>query len=103
MARIESKTISWNPSEAEDVAGYRVYYKPAAEEDSIQYGDPFIETTDAQVMAPDDFPDGSFSEEGDYLVGVSALDEAGNESDIAEVVHPFDLTAPPMPTGLSVS
>jgi hypothetical protein len=102
MARVEPKTISWNPSESSDVEKYRVYYK-ADDSSSFQYTDPYIETTETQVTAPDDFPDGTFSQEGDYLIGVSALDAMGNESDITEVVHPFDLVPPMAPTGLSVS
>ena len=102
MARIQSKTISWNPSESADVAGYRVYYKPE-DGDAIGYGDPYIETSDSQVVAPDDFPEGTFDTEGDYRIGIGALDAMGNESDIVEIIHPFDLS-PPLPvTGLSVS
>lgn len=102
MARIQSKTISWNPSASADVAGYRVYYKPD-DGNAIQYGDPYIETPDAQVAAPDDFPAGAFDAEGDYRIGIGALDEMGNESDIVEIVHPFDLIPPQPVTGLSVS
>ena len=55
------------------------------------------------MVAPDDFPAGAFDAEGDYRLGVGALDEMGNESDIVEIVHPFDLVPPQPVTGLSVS
>lgn len=102
MAKIEPKTISWNPSESTDVTGYKVYYKPD-DGNPFGYDAPRIETQATEVQAPHDFPADAFSEEGDYLIGVSAVDGAGNESDITEVTHPFDLTPPEAPTGLSVS
>jgi hypothetical protein len=100
--KIESKTISWKPSTSSDVAKYRVRCKPD-DGSGFAYGDAFVETTNTQIVAPDDFPDGTFSSEGSYLVGVSAVDDQGNESDIAEITHPFDFVPPKPPTGLSVS
>lgn len=102
MSRINSKTISWNPSSSSDVQAYRVYYKPD-DGTAIQYTDPYIETPDSQVLAPDDFPSDAFDVDGDYRIGVGALDDMGNESDIEEGVYPFDLTPPSPVTGLSVS
>lgn len=102
MAKIKPKTISWNPSESDDVAGYRVYHKPA-DGNPFDYGDPFVETPANEITAPDDFPEGAFSAETEYLIGVSAVDDMGNESDIAEVSSPFDFIPPEPPTGLSVS
>lgn len=101
MARIEPKTISWNKSESSDVQKYRVYYKPA-DGTPFGYDAPRIETQVTEVQAPEDFPEGTFDLEGDYLIGVSAVDSMGNESDIVEVTHPFDLNPPKPPTGLSV-
>lgn len=102
MARIKPKTISWNPSESQDVVAYRVYAKP---DDGALFGydAQHIETAEVIIYAPDDFPEGTFETEGDYLIGVSAVDDAGNESDITEVAHPFDLNPPKPVTGLAVS
>lgn len=102
MARTASKTISWNPSSSPDVQSYRVYYKPD-DGSAVQYNDPYIETQDSQVIAPDDFPSGAFNTDGDYRIGIGALDDMGNESDITEITHPFDLTPPDPVTGLAVS
>jgi hypothetical protein len=102
MAKIKSKTISWNPSVSDDVVEYKVYYK-LDDGAPIEYSTDFISTTVPEVTAPGDFPEGTFDTEGDYRIGVGVVDDVGNESDIVEVVHPFDVNPPEPVTGLSVS
>lgn len=101
MPKINTKTISWNESESADVVSYKVYYK-MDDGQPFGYNDSNIESQETKVLTPDDFPEGAFSEEGDYLIGVSAVDDAGNESDIMEVSHPFDFVPPEPVTGLNV-
>lgn len=105
MAKIKSRKISWDKSEADDIAGYKVYYKPD-DGGSFNYDDPSISVDDpdkTSVVVPDDFPEDAFPEDGDYLIGVSAFDDIGNEADIVDVSAPFDFTPPEPITGLKVS
>ncbi len=102
MSKVKTKTISWEPSTSSDVTKYRVRWK-LNDGTSFGYNAEFIETSNLSVRAPDDFPEGNFTEEDEYLIGVSAVDDQGNESDIQEITAPFDFVPPNPPTGLSVS
>ncbi len=99
MAKIKTKTIRWNPSPDSDVAVYRVYY---AKGSAVDYTNPFIETTNTEVIAPNDFPADAFDEDVDYTVGVTAVDDQGNESDMVVLSHPFDFIPPSAVSGLVV-
>lgn len=102
MAYINSKNISWNPSTSDDVVGYRVRYK-VADGNPIVYTDPYLVVGNTLVVAPNDFPSGTFDNDTDYTLGVSAVDDMGNESDIIELDTPLDFVPPQPPTGLTVS
>jgi len=97
--RIVSKQITWSPAMATDVVAQRVYYDSAP----LDYNAPFIEVGSAtnSVLVPDDFPVGSLTE-GDYNIGVTALDAWGNESDMAQKTFFFDFTAPDAPADLQL-
>jgi len=100
MARIQSHTIKIDPSPDQDVVKYRVYVSKG--ETANPYEDIMVETTSLEVIAPDDFPDGTFDEEGTYVIQATAVDGQGNESDPMVINHFFDLTPPRPPAGLSV-
>ena len=99
MARIVKRKISWDASTADDVEKYRVYWEEAPTVPT--YASPHVETTETFIVIPDDAP--SFpTKEGDYVIGVSAVDKVGNESDINTVTAPFDFTAPDAPGNVTV-
>ena len=100
--RTIKKRIRWDPSLAADVAVYRVYVEK--EPTAVGYDSQYIEVTapTTQVVVPDDFPAGTFSEDTLYNMGISALDDLGNESDITPVSAPFDFVAPDAPTNIIV-
>ena len=100
MAKIAKHTIKWNPVSDAGLAGYRVYVKYG--ETADPYEGTMIETMDTEAVVPDDFPAGTFDQEGTYVIQVSAFDSQGNESDTVVISHPFDFTPPPAPTGLHV-
>lgn len=102
MALIKSKTISWNPSSSSDVVSYNVRCK-VNDGEPFSYSDEAISVNSPSIVAPDDFPAGTFEVETDYLVGVSAVDDMGNESDITELASPFDFMPPQPITGLKIS
>ena len=100
MARIAKHTIRWNPVSDPGLAGYRVYVK--AGDTAEPYEGTVIETQATEVTVPDDFPAGTFDQEGNYVIQISAYDDQGNESDTEVLVHPFDFTPPQKPTGMEV-
>jgi hypothetical protein len=54
-----------------------------------------------QVIITDVIPD-AINWNGNYDLGITALDTVGNESDIARGSSFFDFVAPPSPTGFTI-
>lgn len=96
MAKIAKKEIYWLPVEGADVMGYRVY--AVAQGTPFSYALPFIGSVDASVVAPDDFPAGTFDADITYDIFITAVDDVGNESDPLALSAPFDFVAPNPPT-----
>jgi len=106
MSKLVSKTLSWDDTviSTQGVVGFYVYYVKGG---TVNYTSPKIGPipivtgqTTYSVSIPSVLP----LTEGAYELGVSALDAAGNESDIAVLdPSPFDFTAPTAPVNLRVS
>jgi hypothetical protein len=103
MAKIIKRKIWWNPVEGEDVVNYKVY--TALQGTDFTYDLPAIqvEATITEVLAPEDFPEGTFDIDTNYNVWITAVDDVGNESDPLELNAPFDFVAPSSPSGGGVS
>ena len=99
MARVRKRKVSWNPSNASGVTGYKLYWAVGKE---VNYDCDFAELGDVtEIILPDGVP--SFPiVAGDMELGVVAVDHIGNESDMTKLSAPFDFTAPEAPTGLAV-
>lgn len=98
MAKIVKRRIWWDhPVDVPDLAGYRVYIALAPV--TFGYDLSNIETGPdrLEVIAPDDFPAGTFDQEGDYFIWITAFDEVGNESDPLALSARFDFIPPPAP------
>lgn len=101
MAKVISKRISWTAATTPDIVAHRVYVEP--EGTLIDYNS-FNTTVDmpkTDIVVPGEFP-GWPMEEGNYGVGISSVDDMGNESDITIISSPFDFSAPDAPTGVVV-
>jgi hypothetical protein len=99
MAKIVSKKIKWEASTSPDVAGYKVYWTTGS---VLHYNDACKDVgNNTLVLVPQNIPDFPMTD-GNILVGVTAYDEFGNESDMVLLTIPFDFTAPDAPTGLAV-
>ena len=126
MSRVKPRgTVAFPASPSTDVVGYRFYYRQVGTPDP---GDPGAtppippgEADDGNLSYNDasaEIPLSSVSEDGNVVVdlgalelpsidgelrvGLSAIDDAGNESDIGPTVDvPFDSVAPDAP-GLGV-
>lgn len=108
MPKIVARKIRWNP--VEGATGFKVYYGPTTpgvpftyEAPSVPAGVPALDGDGKHGIFLNAFPELAALPEGTYDFAVTALDEAGNESDFAEVENvPLDLTAPNAPTGVEV-
>jgi hypothetical protein len=103
VAKVKKKRVSWTPAIDADIVKHKVYVSEADLELDI-YTDDFIiiDMPTCSVLLPDEFPAGTFVGEGNFTVGVSAIDDVGNEGDVAIVASPFDFIAPGVPTNLIV-
>jgi len=106
MAKIKSKIFRFTPSASPDVVGYRVYVDlPGA----LTYSSPshteLNPTPDADGKVAVDLANLSISatKDGIYDIGVAALDDADNESDMATLAGVnLDFIAPDAPTNLEI-
>lgn len=101
MAKIRTRTIKWNASKATDVAGYKFYWNLPGM--PVDYATNFVDVGNkTEIKVPDEVTGLPADYEGDLVVGVSAYDTTGNESDIAKATFPLDFAAPDAPTGLII-
>jgi hypothetical protein len=99
MGKIKQKKLRWEPASDEGDAKYRLYW---SENGSLDYASSFTEVgAVTQVVLPDDIP--SFPHiAGNLELGISAVNQAGNESDITKINAYFDFTVPEAPKSLVV-
>ena len=108
MPKIVARKLSWNPVEGS--TGFKVYFDTHVEGMQFTYdmsnvnvGVPNLDADGKHGIFLNAFPELAALPEGTYDFAVTAFDEAGNESDFAEVEKvPLDLTAPNAPTGVEV-
>lgn len=99
MAKISGKKLSFPGSGSPDVVGYKIYYTLTG--GTLDYDAPFADIgLNLEVNLEDYFgiADGRFD------LGVVAVDDAGNESDMSIVLDvPLDFIAPDPPGEISIS
>jgi hypothetical protein len=99
MARFRKRRVGWASSAASDVAGYKLYWALGG---GVNYDSDFAEVGHVtEVTLPDDvlaFP----LIAGDIELGITAVNHAGNESDMSRISAHFDFTAPEAPKDLVV-
>ena len=101
MARTHEYQITWTASPSTDVVGYKIYYIPEGEE--LNYGSPSVTVGNVTtILIPTDTP-GFPLLDGLCTIGLSALDDSNNESDIIAKTVPFDLVAPDVPSELIIT
>lgn len=100
MAKIAQKRMSWDtPLAAHNVVSHYVYCVP--ESQPINYDSTRVEI---QMPTCEYIFAGIFEiSEGNYKIGLSAKDSFSNISDISQVTIFFDMTAPPIPSGIKFS
>ena len=102
MAKIIGKRIRWTPATTPDIVAHRIY---VSEEPNVpDYSSVHIEKLmpETECIAPGDFPAGTFATDANYYIGISSVDDVGNESDITVISAPFDFVAPGAPSSIIV-
>ena len=99
MARVRKKKVHWNASNGPGVVSYKLYWAVGKE---VSYDSDFAEVGNVtKIILPDDMPSFPILA-GDIELGVVAVNEIGNESDMVKLSVPFNFSAPEAPTGLTV-
>ena len=102
MSKVITKNVTWTASTSPDVVAHKVYWCPEAEDLGYESDNVLVVMPKTNLVLPDEalsFP----VEEGNFKIGITAVDDVGNESDMAELVSlPFDFAAPDAPTNLAV-
>jgi len=97
MGKVRKRTVRWEPST--DAKKYRLYWSVQG---PVGYESNFVEIEDKTVVAlPDEVA--SFPEiAGNIELGITAVNAAGNESDITVARVYVDFTVPEAPKVLTV-
>jgi len=97
MGRVRRRTLRWEPSAG--AAKYRLYWSTQG---PVGYESDFVELENkTMAILPDEVP--TFPKiAGNIELGVSAVDTAGNESDITKAKVYVDFTVPEAPKVLRV-
>jgi hypothetical protein len=99
MGKIRTKKLRWEPAAGEEAMKYKLYW---SEIGTVDYTSKFADVgAVTQVILPDDIP--SFPRiAGDLELGIAAVNQVGNESDITKISAYFDFTVPEAPKSLMV-
>lgn len=97
MAKVKTATLTFDEADLTDVVSFRVYYSQG--DAGVSYKSPFITipVVAGQTEYPVEFPTTVPVTDGQWNLGVSALDDMGNESDMDAISPFFDFIPPAKP------
>ena len=99
MGRIKRKRIRWQPPFGSHLFRYRLYW---AQEGDLGYTSDNADLGPvSEVLLPDDVPSFPLIR-GEIQLGITAVSEAGNESDMTKTVAYLDFIVPDAPLDLVV-
>jgi hypothetical protein len=99
MGKIRQKKIRWEPSASSEVVGYKLYW---SEDEELNYDSKSFEMGNVtEVILPGGVPSFPLLE-GRITLGISATNEAGNESDITRMTAELNFIAPDAPKRLRI-
>jgi len=97
MAKMKKRKLRWKASESQQVVGYRLYW---SENGEVGYDSPFAALGNVtEVVVPDEVK-GFSHQSGPIEFGVAAVDELGNESDLATFKASYQFNIPLAPEGI---
>jgi hypothetical protein len=99
MAKVKKRRLVWEPSTSSNVIGYKLYW---SEKGEVSYDSPCAMIGNVtEVVLPEQVP--SFPiVNGSIELGITAVNEIGNESDMMIVAAPFQFSVPDAPTSPSL-
>lgn len=110
MALVKSRVLRFPPSPSTDVVKYKLYIEPTAQPSKLSYQSGGMDLglpqadTDGRLMVDLGGVDVLRTFDGIYDIGVTAVDDAGNESEMSIINGvSLDFFAPDAPGPLEVS
>ncbi len=101
MSKVLNTKLTFSPSESEDVVGYKLYLQEAP--NPVTYDSPSFDLGNKTEIYISTLP-GLEQVDGVYNLGVSAVDDAGNEADLQIIEGvPLDFLAPAPVSNLVIS
>lgn len=99
MGRIRLQKLSWKPLELNPAVGYRLYW---SKETPVSYDSNFFKLGNTTAVSLTDILLRAAPMGESIYIGISAVDEAGNESDIISLPEPYRVSVPIAPMDLVV-
>lgn len=104
---IKEVTLKFLPSGSPDVVGYKLYYVPQGQtldysSPSIDLGAPELDADGKVAVQVKELPNFQASDEV-FTLGVTAVDDAGNESEMSSADVTLDFTAPDAPGPIEIA
>jgi len=97
VSKTRKKRIRWSRPRSINVAGYRLYWSVSGE---VNYDSEFVDIGDRmEVILPDQVPS-LHHVRGEVALGITALNQDGNESDMVKFKVHFDSPVEGVPGGL---
>jgi len=97
MARLKKRRLRWKASESPQVVGYRLYWATGG---TLGYDSACADLGNVtEVVLPDDIDNFPMTA-GPVDIGITAVDELGNESDMITLQAPYQFDVPAAPTDL---
>ena len=99
MAKMKKRRLSWKASNSSQIVGYKLYWAPGG---GVGYHSTCVRLGNVtEIILPDDVA--SFAPaNGPIEFGITAVDELGNESDMATLFAPYQFSVPEAPQALKM-
>ena len=99
MSKMKKRKFRWDVSKSSQIVGYKLYW---SEWGGVDYNSPCAELGNVSaVVLPDDVA--AFTPaSGPVEFGLTAVDELGNESDMAILYAPYQFSVPEAPANLVI-
>lgn len=97
MAKIKRRKLRWSASESAQTVGYKLYW---AENGKVDYDSPCEKLGNVTAIVLPDDVEAFRPESGSVEIGITAVDELGNESDLITLSAPYQFSVPQAPEEL---
>lgn len=99
MAKLKKRILRWQASSSPQIIGYKLYWSDSGD---LNYdSNQAILGNVTEIVLPDDVD--SFKPNGGPVeLGISSIDELGNESDMIKLMAPYQFSVPEAPRNLRI-